>query len=69
MSAAKRGDPEAAPFRTDSAGLPALVLDETVVEVELVPPLARVLIARRLTNSSDRLIEAELTLPRRSPTK
>ena len=63
MSATKRNGPMAAQGRSGPAGLPALVLDETVIEVELVPPLAKVLIARRLTNSSDRLIEAELTLP------
>ncbi len=67
MSAPTRGDPVAVQFRTDPAGTPALLLDETVIEVELVPPLARVLIARRLTNSSDQLIEAVLTLPPAGP--
>lgn len=60
-------DPIAALFRTELTGSTPLVLDETEIEVQLVAPLARVLIARRFINSSDQLVEAVLTLPPISP--
>lgn len=60
-------DPIAALFRTELAGSPPLVLDETSIEVQLVAPLARVLTARRFTNSSDQSVEAVLTLPPIAP--
>lgn len=60
-------DPTAALFQGELAGLPPLLLDETEVEVQLVPPLARVLIARRFSNSSHECIEAVLTLPPIAP--
>jgi len=60
-------DPIAALFRTELSGSPPLVLDETSIEVQLVAPLARVLTARRFTNSSDQWVEAVLTLPPIAP--
>ncbi len=56
-------DPLAALFEPPPAGAPPLLLDATEVEVELLPPLARVTITRRFTNASDQLLEAVLTLP------
>ena len=60
-------DPLAALFRPQLAGIAPLVLDSTEVEVELLPPLARVTITRRFTNASDQLLEAVLTLPPPAP--
>ena len=67
MSAPKRGDPAAAQRRTGPAAPTALRLDRTAIEVQLVPPLARVLTVRLLTNASDQRIEAVLALPPAAP--
>jgi hypothetical protein len=56
-------DPLAALFRADLARCAPLILDHTQVEITLLPPLAKVAIVRRFTNSSDQLVEAVLTLP------
>lgn len=56
-------DPLAALFRAEFSNISPLVLDAVEVEVELLPPLARVAITRRFSNPSDSLLEAVLTLP------
>ncbi|MBG0807946.1 hypothetical protein IY145_00680 [Methylosinus sp. H3A] len=56
-------DPLAAFFRHELSKTEPLVLDSTEVEVELLPPLARVAITRRFSNTSCSLLEAVLTLP------
>lgn len=56
-------DPLAALLRPELDGQSALVFDETEVVVALPAPLAIITIARRFTNSSERLVEAVLTLP------
>lgn len=56
-------DPLAALFRPALARCAPLILDSTHVEVTLLPPLAQVAVIRRFTNTSDRRIEAVLTLP------
>lgn len=48
-------------------GSEPLLLDSTHVEVTLLPPLAHVVIVRHFTNTSDRVVEAELTLPPLAP--
>jgi hypothetical protein len=56
-------DPLAAFFRPDLEGCPPLTLDRTHVEVELLPPLAKIALVRSFTNTSGQRIEAVLTLP------
>ncbi len=56
-------DPLAALFRSEFSKVAPLVLDGIEVEVELLPPLARIAITRRFSNPSDSLLEAVLTLP------
>ena len=56
-------DPLAAFFRPALAGCAPLILDSTFVELTLLPPLAKMAVVRRFTNTSDQLIEAVLTLP------
>lgn len=56
-------DPLAALFRAEFSNIAPLVLDAIEVEVELLPPLARIVITRRFTNQIDSLLEAVLTLP------
>lgn len=56
-------DPLAVFFRPDLEGRPPLTFDSTHVEVTLLPPLAKIAVARRFTNTSDARIEAVLTLP------
>lgn len=56
-------DPLAALFRHELSKVEPLVLDATEVEAELLPPLARVAITRRFSNTSCSLLEAVLTLP------
>lgn len=60
-------DPLAALFRTELAGLPPLLLETTHVEVMPLPPLAHVVVARTFRNSTDRMVEAVLTLPPIAP--
>lgn len=56
-------DPLAAFFRPALEGYAPLTLDRTHVEVELLPPLAKIALVRSFTNTSDQRIEAILTLP------
>ncbi len=56
-------DPLAVLFRPELTGHEALALDSTHVDVELLPPLARVAVTRCFTNRSNQIIEALLTLP------
>ncbi len=56
-------DPLAALFRSEFSEVAPLVLDALEVEVELLPPLARIAITRRFSNPSDSLLEVVLTLP------
>lgn len=56
-------DPLAALFRTELDGCPPLVIDSTLVDVTLLPPLAQVVVVRQFTNTTDKLVEAVLTLP------
>lgn len=56
-------DPLAAFFRPALEGCTPLLIDSTDVEVTLLPPLAKIAVVRRFTNTSDQRIEAVLTLP------
>ncbi len=56
-------DPLAALFRPDLRGETPLRLEITRVDVELLPPLARIAVTRTFINQSDAIIEAVLTLP------
>jgi hypothetical protein len=60
-------DPLAVFFRAELAGCAPLVLDNTHVEVTLLPPVAQVVVVRQFTNTSDQRIEAVLTLPPLTP--
>ncbi|MCC6480935.1 MAG: hypothetical protein IT554_00790 [Sphingomonadaceae bacterium] len=60
-------DPLAALFRTDLTGLPPLLLETTQVEVMPLPPLAHIVVVRTFTNTTDRMVEAVLTLPPIAP--
>jgi len=60
-------DPLAAFFRPDLEGEPALHLEITRVEVDLLPPLARIAVTRTFINPGDEAIEAVLTLPAAQP--
>lgn len=44
-----------------------LLLDSTLVDVTLLPPLAHLVVVRRFTNRTSRLVEALLTLPPLAP--
>ena len=56
-------DPLAAFFRPALEGCAPLTINSTHVEVTLLPPLAKIAVVRRFTNTSDERIEAVLTLP------
>ncbi len=60
-------DPLAALFRPELEGQPPLRLEVTRVEVELLPPLARIAITRMFINYGDEAVEALLTLPPAGP--
>lgn len=60
-------DPLAGLFRPAVRDAPLLALESVEIEVELLPPLARVSVTRRFRNGGDGLIEALLTLPPVAP--
>lgn len=60
-------DPFAAFFRPALEGCAPLTIDSTHVELTLLPPLAKIAVVRRFTNTSDQCIEAVLTLPPIAP--